>query len=72
MTNAPRYVPPMNRISHQNEVTTSIAIEDALAIEMVLPDLVETLTSPLFEIFNFFTVPKQTIINELNEMRRIR
>lgn len=66
-----RYFNPIHRVSQQNEVVTSITIENIDSIELQLPELVQEITRPLYEIFNFFEVPKETIIKELNEMRKV-
>lgn len=68
-TRVPRYVPAFNRVCHQDEVVSSLVIDDAFSIEPNLINLVNELTTPLYEAFNFFSLPMATITTELNAMR---
>ncbi len=63
------YSTPRGRQSQQDQVVSSVEIEDALSIDANLYDLVDELTRPLFETFDFFRVPRQTLVAELDEMR---
>ncbi len=63
------YSTPHGRRSQQDQVIVSVGIEDALSIDANLYDLVDELTRPLYEIFDFFRVPRQTLVAELDEMR---
>lgn len=63
------YLTPHVRQSQQDQVVSSVEIEDALSIDANLSDLVDELTRPLYETFDFFRVPRQTLIAELDEMR---
>jgi hypothetical protein len=63
------YLAPQGRQSQQNEVVSSVGIEDAVSIDANLYDLVDELTRPLYETFDFFRVPRQTLVAELDEMR---
>jgi len=63
------YTTVRGRQSPQDHVISSVEIEDALSIDANLYDLVDELTSPLYEIFDFFRVPRQTLVAELDEMR---
>lgn len=71
-TSSTKYFTPSDRKSLQDKVASTIVIKDALSIDENLPEFVEQLIQPLFEVFDFFQVPKQTIINELNDMRNRR
>jgi hypothetical protein len=51
---------------------SSVEIEDALSIDANLYDLVDEITRPLYETFDFFRVPRQTLVAELDEMRHSR
>jgi len=63
------YSTPHGRRSQQDRVIASVEIEDALSIDANLYNLVDELTRPLYEIFDFFRVPQQTLVAELDEMR---
>ncbi len=63
------YLTPHGRRSQQERVLASVEIEDALSIDANLYDLVDKLTRPLYEVFDFFQVPRQTLVDELDEMR---
>ncbi len=63
------YSTPHGRQSQQDRVVSSIEIDDALSIDANLYDLVNELTHPLYEIFDFLRVPQQTLVAELDEMR---
>jgi Putative DNA-binding domain len=65
-----RYLGIHGRSSQQNQVASSLNIQDARRVGAALPELVEELTRPLYEVFDFFSVPPQTIRTELGEMRR--
>jgi|Wag4MinimDraft_8_1082659.scaffolds.fasta_scaffold00439_2 hypothetical protein len=67
----PRYLSP-NKKSYQNDVTSNIVIENISTIDTNLPELVKKLTTPLYEVFNFFQVPHKTIVKELNNMRGLK
>ena len=71
-TSSQKYFRVMDRKATQNEVSTTIIIQDAFSIITNLAELVEQLTLSLYEVFDFFQIPKQTIVNELNEMRNRR
>lgn len=64
-----KYYMPNNRLSRQNEVSSYLVIEDALSIEPNLSSFVENLTGSLYEVFDFFRMPNETISDELNKMR---
>lgn len=63
------YSTPHGRQSQQDMILSSVEIDDALSIDVNLYDLVDELTRPLYEIFDFFRVPRQTLVAELDEMR---
>lgn len=63
------YSTPHGRRSQQDQVIASVEIEDALFIDANLYDLVDELTRLLYETFDFFRVPRQTLVAELDEMR---
>ena len=63
------YSTPHGRRSQQQRVFASVEIEDASSIDANLYDLVDELTRPLYEIFDIFRVPRQTLVAELDEMR---
>ena len=63
------YLAPQGRQSQQDKVVSSVEIEDAASIDAKLYDLVDELTRPLYEVFDFFRVPRQTLVAELDEMR---
>lgn len=63
------YLTPRGRQSQQDRVVSSVEIEDALSVDANLYDLVDELTRPLYETFDFFRVPRQTLVAELDEMR---
>lgn len=63
------YSTPHGRRSQQDRVTASVEIENALSVDASLYDLVDDLTQPLYEVFDFFRVPRQTLVTELDEMR---
>ncbi len=64
-----RYLPVYGRTSEQDEVTSSLDVPNAGRISAALPELVEQATRPLYEVFDFFSVPPQTIRAELERMR---
>lgn len=63
------YLTPHGRQSQQHRAVSSIEIEDTRSIDANLYDLVDELTRPLYETFDFFRVPRQTLVAELDEMR---
>ena len=65
-----RYIGIYSRSAQQNEVSVSLTIDNASRISANLPELVQEATQPLYEIFDFLSVPAQTIRHELEEMRR--
>lgn len=67
-----RYFPPDNRNTMQDSVESNFLIDDVSLIDTSLPDFVEQILKPLYEVFDFFVIPKQTIINEIKEMRMRR
>lgn len=71
-TSSPKYFGIMDRKAAQNEVSSIIIIQDSFSVVTNLVELTEQLTRPLYEAFDFFQIPKQTIVNELNEMRNRR
>lgn len=60
--------PPIERESHQATVTASqrFTVQD---FEDALPEVVETLTQPLYQIFDFYEPPSDLIQNELDRMQ---
>jgi len=66
------YLTPQGRQSQQDRVVSSVEIEDALSIDANLYDLVDEITRPLYETFDFFRMPRQTLVAELDEMRHSR
>jgi len=54
--------------SHQDQVTAYLMLS-ADQISASLPEIVRTLTKPLYEVFNFFEMPMATINSELAKMR---
>ena len=66
------YLTPQGRQSQQDRVVSSVEIEDARSIDANLYDLVDEITRPLYETFDFFRVPRQTLVAELDEMRHSR
>lgn len=64
-----RYLGIHGRQSVQDEVTSSLDIQQASRVRSALPELVEETTRPLYEVFDFFSVPAQTIRAELERMR---
>jgi hypothetical protein len=66
------YLTPQGRQSQQDRVVSSVEIEDALSIDANLYDLVDEIIRPLYETFDFFRVPRQTLVAELDEMRHSR
>lgn len=65
-----RYFAPNRRSCKQNIVESNYIIEDVSMIDTNLAEFVEEITRPLYEIFDFFSVPKQTIQNEIKLMRK--
>lgn len=55
----------------QNSVTSKISIQ-ADQISSRLPEIVENLVKPLYEIFDFYTVSLQLVREELAEMKAIK
>jgi hypothetical protein len=66
------YLTPQGRQSQQDRVVSSVEIEDARSIDANLYDLVDEITRPLYEAFDFFRVPRQTLVAEIDEMRHSR
>jgi|LSQX01.1.fsa_nt_gb hypothetical protein len=65
-----RYYLSLNRrVSMQDSVESNLLIDDVSLIDVSLPDFVEQILKPLYEAFDFFVIPKQTIINEIKTMR---
>jgi hypothetical protein len=62
------YYTPHSRQSQQERVVASVEIDDVLSIDANLYDLVDELTRPLYETFDFLRVPRQTLVAELDEM----
>lgn len=58
-----------DRQSNQEKVTSDIKVE-AGSIVPALPEIVKTLTSPLYEVFEFFVPPSNMFKEELAEMLR--
>jgi len=65
-----RYIGIFGHSSQQEEVTSTLDIQDADRVSSVLPELVEEATRPLYEVFDFFNVPFQSIRAELDRMRK--
>lgn len=65
-----RYLGIYGKISQQDEVTSSLNVQDARRVSSSLPELVERATRPLYEVFDFFSIPPQTIRTELDRMRK--
>ena len=59
-----------NRQSRQDSVTSEIVVP-ADRISTTLPEIVSTLTQPLYEVFDFFTPPLKMIREELSKMRGV-
>ena len=55
-------------ISHQESITTKSTIK-CKSIGANLPEIVQALTTPLYEIFDFFTPPPELYHEELGKMR---
>ena len=55
----------------QDEVTSKIQVQTS-QIGGTLPELVHRLTQPLYESFDFFSVPIELIQDELKKMRRLQ
>lgn len=55
-------------VSHQNSITTKTKVESG-SITSNLPEVVQALTSPLYEIFDFFSPPPEMYHEELGKMR---
>jgi hypothetical protein len=60
---------PISRVSRQDSVESNLLIDDISLIEASLADFVEQILRPLYEAFDFFVISKQTVINEIKEMR---
>jgi len=57
--------------SRQDSVTSEITVATGLISE-TLPEIVETLTKPLYETFDFFSVPSTMVREELLKMRSMK
>jgi len=57
--------------SRQDSVTSEITVATNLISE-TLPEIVETLTKPLYETFDFFNVPPTVVREELLKMRSMK
>ena len=55
--------------SKQDSVTSEITVSTE-QISSTLPEIVRTLTAPLYEVFGFFVMPSNVIQEELLNMRR--
>lgn len=60
--------PPNNRQSHQDTVTVSKRLSVA-DIEKSLPEVVESLTQPLYQAFDFYDPPARLIQKELDRLQ---
>jgi hypothetical protein len=60
-----------DRTAHQNQLRTSLTVQ-ADQINDALPELVGKLISPLYELFDFFVLPPQLVVEELTRMRANR
>ena len=56
------------RIARQDSIALNTHI-DAQAIDPNLPEIVHPLLSPLYALFDFFELPMQLVVEELNRMR---
>lgn len=65
-----KYGTLLERHSKQDKVHSEIVIPDVSRIQEQLPEIVEQLTKPLYELFDFFEMPMQTIQNEINTLLR--
>ena len=61
-----RYI--RSRVAHQDTITLTTHI-DAQAIGTNLPEIVQPLLAPLYALFDFFDLPMQLVVEELNRMR---
>lgn len=61
-----RYVRP-GRVARQPTVVSELSVE-AESISKALPELVNTITRPLYEVFDFMSLPLSVIQEELSEM----
>jgi hypothetical protein len=67
---APNYGFLTQNISHQDVHRTSVEIQvDRIADE--LPELVDSIIRPLYELFDFFTLPATLVSEELARMRNL-
>jgi len=55
-------------VAHQNSITLSTHVETQ-SIESNLPEIVHPLLSPLYELFDFFELPMQLVVDELARLR---
>ncbi len=56
------------RRASQDSVTTELSVPTG-RISPNLPELVGSITRPLYEVFDFFTIPQQTIQQEVSQLR---
>jgi hypothetical protein len=68
---SPRRRAPLfpGRVSHENEVRTTIGTV-AAGISDTLPELVQSLTAPLYARFNFFEPASEFYVAEVGQMRK--
>ena len=57
------------KVARQNSISLSTHI-DSQAIGPNLPEIVHPLLSPLYSLFDFFELPMQLVVEELNRLRR--
>lgn len=55
--------------SRQDDYRTSLAVK-ANSIEDALPEIVDRIVRPLYELFDFFELPRDLVTQELAQMRR--
>jgi len=59
-----------DRLSKQDKVHSEIVVPDVSRVQEQLPELVFQLTKPLYEVFDFFEIPMQTVQGEINQLLR--
>ncbi len=59
----------INRKASQDMVVSKFTIQDIQGLKINLENLVEQITLPLYEVFDFYSISKEMITNEITRMR---
>jgi negative regulator of sigma E activity len=57
-----------NHVAHQDTIRSSFTVQ-ADQVAEALPEVVSKIVSPLYELFDFFTLPAALVSQELGRMR---